>query len=93
MPDQQLLLTVSLLLGSAIVGFLIGLRFRVIVIVLVALIIAATAAIILRDLHFFPAIAITVASLSVNQIAYLIGAWLRNGSINEQSDDDIGRDC
>jgi hypothetical protein len=77
MPDQQLQLTVSLLLGSAIVGFLIGLRFRVIVIGLVAPIIAVTAAIILRGFHLFPAIAITFAGLSVNQIAYLIGAWLR----------------
>jgi hypothetical protein len=77
MPDQQLQLTVSLLLGSAIVGFLIGLRFRVIVIGLVAPIIAVTPAIILRDFHFVLAVAITIASLSVNQIAYLIGAWLR----------------
>jgi hypothetical protein len=83
MPDQQLQLAVSLLLGSAIVGFLVGLRFRVIVIGLIAPIIAVTAAIILRDFHFVPAVAITVASLLVNQIAYLFGAWLRNRSISE----------
>jgi hypothetical protein len=70
---------VAILLGSAIVGFVIGLmHYRVIVIGLVAPIIAVTAAIILRDFRFLPAIAITVASLSVNQIGYLIEAWLRN---------------
>jgi len=32
------------------------------------------------------AVAITFASLLVNQIAYLIGAWLRYRSTTEQSD-------
>jgi hypothetical protein len=80
----------ALLLGSTIVGFLIGLRFRVSVIAFVAPIVAVAAAITLHDFHFMPAVAITFASLLVNQIAYLIGAWLLNSSITEQSDDDIG---
>jgi hypothetical protein len=83
----------ALLLGSAIVGFLIGLRFRVSVIALFAPIIAVAAAITLRDFHFVAAVAITFASLLVNQIAYLIGAGLLNRSITEQSDDDIGSEC
>jgi Na+(H+)/acetate symporter ActP len=90
MPNQQLQLIASLPLGSAIVGFLIGLRFRVSAIAFVAPIIAVVAAIMLRDFHFLPATAITLASLSVNQIAYLIGAWLRS---IDQSGDGIGNDC
>jgi hypothetical protein len=73
--SDQLSLTVSLLLCSAIVGFLIGPRFRVSVIVLVAPIIAGAAAITLHHSNFLPAVAITFASLFVNQFAYLIGAF------------------
>jgi Na+(H+)/acetate symporter ActP len=68
-------------LGSAIVGLLIGLKFRVVVIAVVAPIIAVAAAITLRDFNLVPAVAITIASLLVNQIAYLVGAWLRSRSI------------
>ena len=80
MSDQQSL-TVFLLLGSAIVGFLIGLRFGVIVIAFVAPIIGGAAAITLRHFHFLPAVTITFASLLVNQLTYLIGAWLPSRSI------------
>ena len=38
------------------------------------------AAIAVRDFHIVPALAIVFASLLVNQIGYLIGAWL--GQIN-----------
>jgi hypothetical protein len=82
-----------ILLGSAVVGFLIGLRYRAFVLVPVGLIIAVAAAIAIRDFHFMPAVAIVFASLLVNQIGYLIGAWLRTRSITEQSHDSIGRDC
>jgi len=82
----------ALLLG-AIVGFVIGLRYRVFVLVPVGLIIAVVAAITLRDFRFVSAIAIVFASLLVNQIGYLIGSWLRTRSITGQSDDHIGRDC
>jgi hypothetical protein len=84
----------ALLLVSAIVGFLIGLLgYRVFAIALVAPIIAVAAAVKLRDFHLVPAVAITFASLLVNQIAYLIGFWLVNRSISDQSDDHIGGDC
>jgi hypothetical protein len=83
----------ALLLGSAIVGFLIGLRYRVFVLVPVGLTIAVVAAIAIRDFHFVTAVAIVFGSLLVNQIGYLIGVWLRTGSITEQSHDRIARDC
>jgi uncharacterized protein (DUF2062 family) len=82
-----------ILLGSAVVGFLIGLRYRAFVLVPVGLIIAVVAAIAIRDFHSMPAVAIVFASLLVHQIGYLIGAWLRTRSITEQSHDSIGRDC
>jgi hypothetical protein len=76
---MSIILPISvLLLSSGFVGFLIGLRHGVFVIALVApIIIAVTAAITLRHVQFVPAVAITCASLSVNQIAYIIGLWLR----------------
>ena len=60
---------------------------------LVGPIIAVAAAIVIRDFHFVPAVAIVFVSLLVNQIGYLIGAWLRTRSITEQSHDRIDRDC
>ena len=63
----------ALLLGSAIVGVLIGLRYRVGVIALVAPIIAVAAAITVRHSHFLLAVVIVFASLLVSQIACLIG--------------------
>jgi len=83
----------ALLLGSAIVGFLIGLRYRAVVLLLVGPIIAVAAAIVIRDFHFVPAVATVFASLLVNQIGYLIGAWLGTRSITEQFDDRNDRDC
>jgi hypothetical protein len=47
----------ALLLGSAIVGFLIGLRYRAFVLVLVGPIIAVAAAIAIRDFHFWTPVA------------------------------------
>ncbi len=82
----------ALLLG-AIVGFIIGLRYRVFVLVPVGLIIAVVVAIAIRDFCFVLAVAIVFASLLVNQIGYLIGVWLRTRSTAEQSDDRIGGDC
>ena len=82
----------ALLLG-AIVGFIIGLRYRVFVLVPVGLIIAVVVAIAIRDFRFVLAVAIVFASLLVNQIGYLIGVRLRTRSTAEQSDDRIGGDC
>jgi len=79
--------TVLALLLSAIVGFLFGLRYRVVAIAFVAPIIALAVAIILRHSHFVLAVVIVFASLSVSQIAYLIGTWLRYQSTTEQFDD------
>ena len=83
----------ALLLGSAIVGFLIGLKYRVLVLVLTGPVIAVTVAIAVRDFHFVPAVVTVFASLLLSQIGYLIGAWLRTRSANEQSYDRIDRDC
>jgi hypothetical protein len=66
-----------LLTGSAIMGLVIGLKYSVFVIVLSAPLLAAVAAVALRDFEFRPAAAITFACLTVSQAAYLIGAWLR----------------
>jgi uncharacterized membrane protein YjjP (DUF1212 family) len=76
--------TILALLLSAIVGFLIGLRHRVVVIAFVAPIIAVAAAIIVRHSHFVLAVVIVFASLLVSQIAYLIGAWLRYRSTTKK---------
>ena len=83
----------ALLLGSAIVGFLIGLRYRVGVIAFAAPIIAVAAAITVRHSHFVLAVAVVFASLLVSQLAYLIGIWLGNRSTSEQSNDRNGDDC
>jgi hypothetical protein len=90
MSVQQLELTVSLLLGSAIVGFLIGLRFRLFAIVIVSLILVLTATILLREFRFGLAVVITIAVLWVNQIAYFIAASLRTDSMKH--DDGISAD-
>jgi hypothetical protein len=76
--------TILALLLSATVGFLIGLRHRVVVIAFAAPIIAVAAAIIVRHSHFVLAVVIVFASLLVSQIAYLIGAWLRYRSITKK---------
>jgi chromate transport protein ChrA len=83
----------ALLLGSAIVGFLIGLKYRVLVLVLTGPVIAVVVAIAVRDFHFVPAVVTVFASLLLSQIGYLIGAWLRTRSTNQQSYDRIDRDC
>ena len=75
------------LLLSAIVGFLIGIRHRVVVIAFATPIIAVAAAIIVRHFHFVLAVVIVSASLLVNQIAYLFGAWLRHQLTAERFDD------
>lgn len=79
----------ALELGSAVVGSVIGFNYRVHVIALVSPIIAVAAAIALRRFDFVAAVVITLASLLANQLAYLIGAWLRTRSIAEHSDNAI----
>jgi hypothetical protein len=75
---STILAILALLLSSGIVGFQIGLRYGVFIIALVApIILAVTMAITLRNVHFVPAVAITCAGLSVNQIGYIIGLWRR----------------
>jgi hypothetical protein len=66
-----------LLAASAIMGLVIGLKYSVLVIGLSAPVLAAVAAIVLLEFGFVPAAAITVACLTVSQVTYLIGAWLR----------------
>jgi uncharacterized protein (DUF2062 family) len=65
-----------LLTGSAAMGLVIGLKYRVLVIGLSAPVLAAVAAIALREFDFVAAAAITFACLTVSQMAYLLGAWL-----------------
>jgi hypothetical protein len=89
-----------LLIVSALTGVVIGLNYRVFVVGLTAPVIAAVAAIALRDLGFVAAAAITFACLTVHEIGYLAGAWLRIRhatssdalSSGEQSDDRSGKD-
>jgi hypothetical protein len=66
-----------LLAASAIMGLLIGLKYSVFVIGLSTPVLAAVAAILLREFDFVPAAAITFACLALSQVTYLIGAWLR----------------
>ncbi len=82
----------ALQLGSALVGFVIGLNFGLVAVALVSPIIAAVVAVSARDLHFTVAMLITLASLVVNQLAYLIGFWMRNRSMTEESDNRISRE-
>ena len=77
----------AFLLGSAIIGFLIGLSHRVVVIAFTAPIIAVVAAIMVHDFHYLAAAVIVFVSLLVNQIAYLLGTWPRYRSTTEQFDD------
>ncbi len=66
-----------LLAGSALIGFVIGFHgYRVFIIILAAPIVAIISALLLRQFNFRTAVALTVACLAVNQVAYLIGAWL-----------------
>ena len=65
-----------LLIASAILGLVIGLNYRIFVIALLAPVLAAVAAIALREFGFVAAAAITFACIIVNQIGYLAGAWL-----------------
>jgi hypothetical protein len=89
-----------LLIVSALTGVVIGLKYRVFVVGLSAPVIAAIAAIALRDLGFVAAAAITFACLTVHQMGYLAGAWLRVRhatspdalSCGEPSDDRNGND-
>jgi hypothetical protein len=83
-----------LLAASAIMGLVIGLKYSVFVIGLSAPVLAAVAAIVLREFDFVPAAAITFACLAVSQVTYLIGAWLRikpkafsDRSLNQQAAD------
>jgi hypothetical protein len=86
-------MSLALLLGSAIVGVLIGLKYRALFLVLVGPVIAMAIAIAVRNFHFVPAVMTVFAGLLLNQIGYLIGAWLRTRSTTEQPHDRIGRDC
>jgi hypothetical protein len=89
-----------LLIVSALTGVVIGLKYPVFVVGLTAPVVAAVAAIALRDLDFIAAAAITFACLTVHQIGYLAGAWLRIRhatssdalSSDEPSDDRNGND-
>jgi len=85
-----------LLIGSALAGLVIGLKCRVFVIGLAAPVLAAVAAIALRDFGFVAATAITSGCLTINQIGYLSAAWLSSrhasGGLrsSKQSDDPVG---
>ena len=64
--------------GSTFMGLVIGLKYSVLVIGLAAPVFAAIAAVLLRDLGFVAAAVITFACLTMSQIGYLAGAWLRS---------------
>ncbi len=67
-----------LLVGSAFIGLIIGFRYRVLIVVLVAPVIAIVSALSLLDWKFWAAVLLTFACLAVNQIAYFVGAWLQS---------------
>ena len=81
-PHRAILI---LLLGSALVGLVIGPRYNVYMLVCSAPILALVAATAARlsDFGILSSIAITFACLTVNQMAYLLMAWLsmRHGEI------------
>jgi hypothetical protein len=66
-----------LLIMSALIGLVIGLKYRVFVVALVAPVIGVVTAIAARDFDLVTAAAITLGCLTINQIGYLAGAWLR----------------
>jgi len=66
-----------LLTASAFVGLAIGLKYRIVVIALAGPALALVAAIGLRDFGFVAAAAITFVCITLSQVAYVAGAWLR----------------
>jgi hypothetical protein len=88
-------IVLTLLVVSAVTGAMIGLKYPVYAVGIASLVIAAVAALALRDFDFDAAVAATFGSLIVNQIAYLGGAWVRfrraigsdSFSSEEKSDD------
>jgi prepilin signal peptidase PulO-like enzyme (type II secretory pathway) len=85
----------TLLLGSAIVGLMIGPRYNVYVYACSALVLALVAATVvwLSDFGLLPGILITYACLIVSQIAYLVITWLSmtedDRLAHHQSDDQV----
>jgi len=65
-----------LLIASATLGLVIGVKYRVFVLALLAPVLAAVAAIALQEFEFLAAATITFACVTVSQIGYLAGAWL-----------------
>lgn len=85
-----------LLIGSAVTGLVIGLRYRVYAIAVAAPVLAAVAATAVRDFGFVAAAGITFACLTVSQIAYLLASWLSvrylSALFGHESDDHIRKD-
>jgi hypothetical protein len=75
-----------LLVASALVGLVLGLYFGLGAILISGVIIAISAAVILQNegFGFLAGIAIIVVCLTVNQIAYLIGAALASRGPEDQ---------
>jgi hypothetical protein len=72
--------TFVLLAGSAILGFVLGFYFSWFAILVSGAVLALASATVLQKegFGFLPGIAIIVACLTVNQVAYLIGVKLRS---------------
>ena len=67
--------TVALLLESALLGTLIGLKYSVVTMIGLTPIVAAVAVLAIRDPLF--GLALAYACIFVSEAAYLVGAWMR----------------
>jgi hypothetical protein len=67
---------VGLLIGSAALGVVIGVRCRVFAIIGLAPVLAVAAATALREICFVAMVGIAFACISVSQTAYFLVAWL-----------------
>jgi hypothetical protein len=67
---------VGLLIGSAALGVVIGVRCRVFAIIGLAPVLAVAAATAVREICFVAMVGIAFACISVSQTAYFLAAWL-----------------
>jgi len=93
--DLNVTVALILLIASALLGFTIGLLFRVSILLLLSVLIAAIAAISLQayGFGFAGGVAITIGCLVICQIAYIAASILISGSygaegLTEQEIDD-----
>jgi hypothetical protein len=67
---------VGLLIGSAVLGLMIGVRCRVFAIIGLAPVLAVAAAAAVREIGFVATVGVAFACVSISQVAYFVAAWL-----------------